>query len=151
MGPVLVKAIRVATRVILRSRFHRLMSRTVMLMIVTGRKTGRRYTIPVDYIRDGDTITADTSRHRIWWRNLRGGAPVSLLVGGRLLKGVATTEETDHRAIAVALREIRARAYPYPFRVSPEKAARLAPGKVIIRIQQDSEADAGHTDSDRAR
>jgi len=116
------------------------MSKTVMLITITGRKSGRQYNIPVSYIRDGDTITAETSRDRIWWRNLRGGAHVSLLVRGRVLKGIAATEETDLRVIAIALREIRARAYP--FGISLEKAARLAPGKVIIRVQIDSESDA---------
>ena len=34
---------------VLRSRFHWLLSRGLMLVTVTGRKSGRQYTIPVGY------------------------------------------------------------------------------------------------------
>lgn len=74
-------------RWILRSPFHRLMSHNTMLLTVDGRKSGKQYTIPVSYVREGDLFVTFTSTP--WWKNLRGGASVKLLVAGKTLDGVA--------------------------------------------------------------
>ncbi|MFI6318723.1 nitroreductase/quinone reductase family protein [Nonomuraea sp. NPDC050556] len=63
------------------------MSRNTMIMRVVGRKSGRTYTFPVRYQRHEDTITCYTDSG--WWKNLRGGAPVTVLVRGRQLHGTA--------------------------------------------------------------
>ncbi|MFL7868219.1 MAG: nitroreductase/quinone reductase family protein, partial [Anaerolineales bacterium] len=49
-----------------------------MLITVTGRKTGKKYTTPVGFYRDGDSLWIISSRDRTWWRNLQGGAQVEL-------------------------------------------------------------------------
>src|SRR5206468_12338216 len=49
---------------LLRSPLHPLLSGALMLLQVTGRRTGRRYWIPVGYQRDGSTITVLVSRAR---------------------------------------------------------------------------------------
>jgi len=41
---------------LLRSTLHPLVSGGLMLLEVTGRRTGRRYWIPVGYQRNGDAI-----------------------------------------------------------------------------------------------
>ena len=41
---------------VLRSPFHWLLSFGLMLITVTGRRSGRRYTIPVGYQRHGDLL-----------------------------------------------------------------------------------------------
>ena len=56
-------------------------SRLVTLYIV-GRKSGRRYTIPVAYTRDGDDLLIGTPFG--WGRNLRTGEPVQIRLKGRL-------------------------------------------------------------------
>lgn len=53
-----------------------------MLITFTGRRSGRRYTIPVRYVRSDDTIRCFTSAENAWWRNLRGGADVILRLEG---------------------------------------------------------------------
>ena len=68
---------------LLRSPLHRLMSSSLMLITYTGRKSGRRYTTPVRYVRVGDAIRCFTSARNMWWRNLQDGAVVSLLVEGK--------------------------------------------------------------------
>jgi deazaflavin-dependent oxidoreductase (nitroreductase family) len=55
-------------------------SRLVTLYIV-GRKSGRRYTIPVAYTRDGDDLLIGTPFG--WGRNLRAGEPVEIRLKGR--------------------------------------------------------------------
>lgn len=77
---------------LLRSPLHWLVSGQFMLISFTGRKTGRVYTTPVQFRRDGDLITIFTQRHRQWWKNLQGGARVSLVLKGRVVAGVASTE-----------------------------------------------------------
>ena len=76
---------------ILRSPLHPLLSVGLMLITVTGRRTGRRYTIPVGYQRHGDEITVLISKaHRKrWWRNYLEPRPVELHVRGRALQGEA--------------------------------------------------------------
>src|SRR5246127_5532860 len=56
-------------------------SRLVTLYIV-GRKSGRRYTIPVAYTRDSGDLMIGTPFG--WGRNLRTGEPVEIRLKGRL-------------------------------------------------------------------
>ena len=76
---------------LLRSPLHPLLSSGLMLVQVTGRRTGRRYWIPVGYQRDGNTLTVLVSRARRkqWWRNYRDPGPVAVLLRGRTLHGRA--------------------------------------------------------------
>ena len=80
---------------LLRSPLHGPMSSSTMLITYTGRKSGRAYTTPVNYVRDGETLLVVSPRDRIWWRNLRGGAPVTVLVAGRTLRGVGRAFEDE--------------------------------------------------------
>ncbi len=53
-----------------------------MTLYVTGRKSGRRYVIPVAYTRqDGDLLIGTPFG---WGRNLRSGEPVTIRLRGRL-------------------------------------------------------------------
>jgi hypothetical protein len=85
---------------LLRSPMHWLLSPALLLLQVTGRRTGRRYWIPVGYQRAGDTITVLVSRapRKLWWRNFREPAPVVMLVRGRLLHGQAVVVRPDSPA-----------------------------------------------------
>jgi deazaflavin-dependent oxidoreductase (nitroreductase family) len=115
-------------KVLLRSPLHGLVSERVMLISVSGRKSGRLYTTPVNYVRDGDTITVVSRTHRTWWRNLRGGAPVALRAEGKDLKGVAEAVVDDKEAVAKALLALHPR-------YSAERAARRAQDRVLVRIK----------------
>jgi deazaflavin-dependent oxidoreductase (nitroreductase family) len=66
---------------LLRSRFHKMVSGSTLLLTITGRKSGRVITVPVNYIRDGKTLWVVSDRQRIWWRNLTGGAALSVTLG----------------------------------------------------------------------
>ncbi len=61
---------------ILRSPLHRLLSDRLVLLTYRGRKTGKRYTIPVGYAREGDALVVPSAH--AWWRSLRWGAPVTV-------------------------------------------------------------------------
>jgi deazaflavin-dependent oxidoreductase (nitroreductase family) len=80
---------------ILRSPFHGMLDKGIILVSVTGRKTGKVYTTPVNYLRDGETLWLTSKRDRTWWRNLKEESPVGVLLAGRerVARGVAIVEE----------------------------------------------------------
>ena len=90
---------------LLRSPVHWALSHALMLLQVTGRRTGRRYWIPVGYQRAGNTITVLVSRapRKLWWRNFRDPAPVVMLLRGRLLHGRAVALPPDSPAFRAAV------------------------------------------------
>src|SRR5215813_2282512 len=68
---------------LLRSPLHHFGDQHTLLLTVTGRKSGKRYTFPTSYLRDGETLLVMTHRERMWWKSLRnGGAPVTVYVDG---------------------------------------------------------------------
>lgn len=87
---------------VLRSPFHALLSKSILLITVKGRKTGKNYTTPVNYLRRGDVLTITSLRNRTWWRNLRGGSDVTLQLRGRKVKGKGDVIEIE-RGVADAL------------------------------------------------
>jgi len=89
---------------VLRSPFHGMLSNGMMLITVTGRKTGRKYTTPVGYYREGDYLLVITSRDRTWWKNLRGGAQVSLLLKRKSVTAFADPE-LDEKAVEARMFE----------------------------------------------
>ena len=59
------------------------LSRNLMLVSYTGRKTGRSYRQPLSYARDGeDLLTPGGGR---WTLNMEGGRPVRIRLRGRTL------------------------------------------------------------------
>ena len=71
--------------------------RALKVMLITL-PSGR--TLPVNYLREGDTVYAAADGR--WWHELRGqGAPVELLVRGEALVGQARAieDDPDHRSV----------------------------------------------------
>lgn len=90
-----------AMKFILRSTVHGMVSKTVLLITFTGRKSGKAYTTPVDYSQNGDQVYIFT--HADWWKNLRSGAPVTLRIRGRDFQGLAEPVAEDKQAVAAGL------------------------------------------------
>lgn len=67
---------------LLRSPLHGLISGSVMLVEYTGRKSGKRYRVPVNYVQDGKRLLTISFHQRTWWRTLPG-ANVHLHLRGR--------------------------------------------------------------------
>jgi hypothetical protein len=104
---ILNRAINPLVRLLIRSPLHPLASRWLALITYTGRRSGRRYTIPVGYqMADLQvTITVGSPDHKLWWRSLTDtGAPVELIVRGRRRTGHAVATRTgDQALVRVAL------------------------------------------------
>lgn len=91
-------------RFMLKSPLHPLMSGSTMLVTYTGRKSGKQYKLPVSYLRQDNMLTTISDRSRTWWRNLRGGAKVKLLVKGKHLEAVGEAVEIP-AAVSEGLRD----------------------------------------------
>lgn len=97
-----------ALAALLRSPAHAAVSRSYILITVTGRRTGRRHTLPVSYREDGGIVRIHVGwpEHKRWWRNLRGaGAPVTIVLRGatRTGHGVAHGDERSGVHVEVGL------------------------------------------------
>jgi hypothetical protein len=100
------KAINPIVRTLLRSPAHGLVSGHLALITITGRRSGRTYTFPVGYHRDGDhvTIGIDWPERKRWWRNLREEAPVELRLAGVRRSGVAQAHGDEQAGVRVEIR-----------------------------------------------
>ena len=83
--------------VLLRSPLHRLADGRLALITVTGRVSGRSYTLPVMYERTDDVLEVPVMwpERKRWWRNLREEADVRLRLRGRELPARAVVRERD--------------------------------------------------------
>jgi hypothetical protein len=91
-------------RALLRSPLHRLVSAHLLLLTFTGRKSGRQFTTPVGYTRDGDDLLLTTESP--WWRNLLGGAEVTVRLLGRQLAARAEVESDPLAMARLVQREL---------------------------------------------
>lgn len=95
---------------LLRSPLHLLIGGGLMLITVTGRKSGRRYTIPVGYQRDGDVLHVLVSKapRKQWWRNFRSPRGLEVeLRGERFAATGHVVDPTDERFFAVVEATLR--------------------------------------------
>ncbi|MEL6407734.1 MAG: nitroreductase/quinone reductase family protein [Chloroflexota bacterium] len=122
----LIKAQNPFMKWLLQSPFHLFVSNFYMLLTVTGRKSGTQYKIPVQYAEGDNTLYVITSEGYTWWKNLRGGAEVAVLMRGNKHTGWATT----HKDIAT-IREAFTMLYP---KMTDQQQADFVAGKVAIHI-----------------
>ena len=126
----------------LRTPFNVFLGNT-MLITVTGGKTGKKYSTPVGFYRDGDWLWVLTRRDRTWWRNVKGGAEVSLLIKGKTLpaRAEAKLNETDVEAqLCEYIRQIPMAAKSLGIRVENKRpnlddVARVARDRLFVKIQ----------------
>ena len=114
-----------------------------MLITVTGCKTGKKYTTPVGYYRDGDTLWIISNQERTWWRNVKEGGEVEMRIRGKNVFGFAEAildEGAVAKQIGDYVKHIPMAAKPLGVRVengepNPEDAARLAKERMFVRIK----------------
>ncbi len=83
-------------KAVLRSRLHRLASRTIALLHFRGRTSGREYVTPLSYVRDGHTVWFLSAHSTNWWKNFRDGdARVSIEIARKTVNGTAHLWEGD--------------------------------------------------------
>jgi hypothetical protein len=90
------------------ARFGGLVNRNIAMLSYVGRRSGRRFSIPVAYRRDGDEfiIGANMPEAKTWWRNFLGdGGPLTLRLDGteHAGHGVAQRDEQGRVTLTVQL------------------------------------------------
>ena len=144
-GPVFNFLTRWAINPVMRLLLNRgIGSKTLMNLQFKGKQTGQTYNFPVGYMQQGQTVFCYSPFS--WWRNLRGGAPVTVVVKGRTLTGIADVC-TDTEEIATGM-DVYLRHNPGDARFfhvkldenrhpNPEDIAKAAHANVQIRIDLD--------------
>jgi len=131
----------------LRSPFHGMLSNGMMLITVTGRKTAKKYTTPVGYYREDGCLWIITSRDRTWWKNLQGGAEVSLLLKRQSVVAFAEPE-LDEKSVEERMyqyvKHVPQTAKPLGIRVengiaNAQDIARTAKDRLFVRLRLTSE------------
>jgi hypothetical protein len=129
-------------RRLLDSPVHWPLSRWFAVLAWSGRRSGRRYSTPISYVREGDVAFVTTGDR--WSRNLSGGASVAIRIAGRWRQGTA---QPILGAAGRAEHERLFREHPWFRRLSgipkgpdrgPDAAAvarAVASGRVLVRIQ----------------
>ena len=126
----------------LRTPLHVFLGNT-MLITVTGRRTGKRYSTPVGFYKDGENLWVLTNRDRTWWRNVKGGADVSLLLKGKTVRALAEVElekgSVEERMLDY-IRRIPMAARSLGIRVENktpnlDDVARVAKDRLFVKIQ----------------
>jgi hypothetical protein len=94
-----------AIKLLLRSPLHPLVSGRLVLITVTGRRSGREFTFPVAYSRPSEEkveIMVGWPGRKKWWRNLRGkGGPVRLRLRGKEHRGHAVARGDAESGVTV--------------------------------------------------
>jgi hypothetical protein len=82
---------------------HPLLSGRLALITVTGRRSGREHTLPVAYEVAGERVAIPVlwPERKLWWRNLRDGAPVRLRLRGVERAGLAQATVDDRGGVSV--------------------------------------------------
>jgi deazaflavin-dependent oxidoreductase (nitroreductase family) len=130
---------------ILNSPLHGWFSAVLLLITYRGKKSGKEYTLPVQYAQDGKNIyiIPGAPELKTWWRNLKGGADVRLVVRGQVMQGKAVVlaqEREIVKGLELYLRQFPALAKSHNIRVEADGAFNAddlqtaAANVVIIRV-----------------
>ena len=132
------------TSSILRSKMHSPMSDSTLVITLTGRVSGELISTPVNYIQKGKTIYITSQKDRTWWRNLRGGAAVTLCLKGKEVDAWADVKETPAEvAKGIKLFNAAFGTYTRHFGLTldedgnpdPEKLKELAADRVLVVVK----------------
>jgi deazaflavin-dependent oxidoreductase (nitroreductase family) len=108
--------------------------RDLLLLTTTGRKSGRQYTTPIVYTRDGERLLVYASQsgapnHPDWYLNLLADSEVIVEVGDERFKATATPLEGEERD-----REFAAQVERVPtFGEYQNKTTRVIPVVALLR------------------
>lgn len=116
-----------------------------MLISYKGRKSGRQVTLPVNYVRDRETLLTLSVRTRTWWWNFSSPAPVTLRLQGRDLSAQGEVVE-DEQALLAGL-AVFFKGMPQAARYlkiwfdeqgepAPDDLRQAAEGRVLLRFTQ---------------
>ena len=114
-------------RTVLRSPLHGICDKALLLLTYRGMRSGQFYTLPVEYAEDGADlfVVVGTPNEKVWWRNLRDGQMVTLLLRGASTQRYARVVSDDH---AMLLRGLSAYLTRFPAAAAHEGITRHPDG-----------------------
>jgi deazaflavin-dependent oxidoreductase (nitroreductase family) len=74
------------------------LSEVLMVITTTGRKSGRPFTIPIGYLRDGDSVLAfNRGGGSNWYKNVLHNPEVTLVIQGKAqrMRGAAVSDPAE--------------------------------------------------------
>jgi nitroimidazol reductase NimA-like FMN-containing flavoprotein (pyridoxamine 5'-phosphate oxidase superfamily) len=78
---------------LIKSPLHFFVSKNMMLITCTGHKSGKNYTVPVNYLLEGNTLYITSFKERTRWRNLRAGNLITLRLRGKDVRALPQVSE----------------------------------------------------------
>lgn len=126
---------------LLRSPLHAVMSSTNALVTCRGRRSGHALTLPLRYAEDDSGLWIHPARadRKTWWRNLQGGAPVTVRLRGREFAARAEAIQGDTARVAAGMwtyyRRFPALAKSMGLSWDPSSVDRAAARTVMVRIE----------------
>jgi hypothetical protein len=133
--PVRAHLINPVVRAILRSPLHRMLSGSVLALTYTGRRSNRRYVLPVMYAAGADEliVIVGEPESKTWWRNFDGKPRrISVRLHGR-------EQDADARLLTVGT-QAHGQALSVYQRRFPK--ALIEPTVPIVVITTEASADA---------
>ena len=105
VGFVFHKVSNPLVRFILESPLHSLLSGRLILITYTGRKSGMKHSLPVQYARSHDEliVVAGYHQHKKWWRNLLVESAIRVCYRGKWFEASAKAFDGDVEVIAPLL------------------------------------------------
>ena len=87
---------------VLRSPLHFLVSRSLLMLCYEGRRSSRLRCLPLQYVRDGDTLViwAGDAPAKTWWRNFRDPWVVTVRLRRKKRYGKAFVVEDVEEKVA---------------------------------------------------
>lgn len=102
MPKFMMKLMNPIMKAMLKSPIHGRVSGEIMIITFTGRKSGKQFSTPVGYVREGTQVYMFT--HGEWWRNFIGGAMVNMLIQRKEYTGTAQPVQDAEGIKAVAMK-----------------------------------------------
>lgn len=130
------------TTALLRSPLHFLVSGNLLLITFTGRKSGKQFTTPVTYTQKGDVVRVFSNQR--WWRNLVGGAAVTVRLRGSDIAGHAEVVQDGQVVLDEIADYLASNGVKRAFMInlpldaartpSADEIAQAARGHIVVRI-----------------
>jgi len=90
---------------LLRSPLHGIASANLCVFSYRGRRSGKSYSTPLSFMRDGSTVRLLSSHNTRWWNNfLDGPVDVEIEIKRKTFRGKARTTIADSDAFRAGVR-----------------------------------------------